>query len=173
MLLTLVIVSILATVSIIGMQSTIQNTRLVQSYHSYDLAVQRAETAIVLGEKALNIEDFFTVNVQSKLIENKGMYAQSVVTNSGLETAWRFIDQQNLWADSNYAVVQRIAGYISSYIIEELRMTEPLSEVLYFRVTANGQGFEKNTTVILQTIVRIEKFPTGIEKNRVSWLKIQ
>jgi Tfp pilus assembly protein PilX len=174
LLLTLVLIAFVASVSLIGMQNAINNTKLVQSFMSHSLALQRAEQALLIAEKALDSKRQFILRSDDKPL-NLGLYPQFMDTSSGLTSAWSKLESENLWQNPAYLVVQFSRGpvigpspIISSYIIERLVVSHVSLSHNYYRITAFGRGYGSLSEVLLQSIVEVTQ-----KKRRVSWQKIR
>ncbi|EPJ46200.1 MAG: hypothetical protein OFPII_22270 [Osedax symbiont Rs1] len=184
LLLTLVVMAFLASLSLLGLQNTIQSTKLSRHFLSHSLALQRAQIAIALGEVAIatsftsnsnsDSDSDFKVNVNHRPLV-KGSYPQLLQVDGEWLSAWQMIEQAALWDDENYSVVQKSATaysnqqrIVSAYIIEKMQLKQELSNVQYYRVTANGVGFNDRSTVLLQTLIRSTTY-----RQRISWQKIR
>lgn len=167
-LLTLIIISLLTTVSVIGLQSTIQNTRLINSYQSYQLAMHRAQTAITQAMKQLGSVKVFAINPINVPVV-KGMFPQLINANGSQMSAWRYIKSKNLWWNDALALQHKDSQgrYVSSYIVEKLIYESSDKKVQYFRVTAIGIGFSQSQSVVIQSIVCI-----GDKLRRLSWQRV-
>ncbi len=178
LLLTLVVMAFLASLSLIGLQNTIQSTKLSQHFLSHSLALQRAQIAIALGEVAIatnfTSSSAFKVNASNTPLV-KGSYPQILDVDGEWLSAWQMIEQAALWDDENYSVVQKTAvtytnqqRIVSAYIIEKMQLKHPLTNAQYYRVTANGVGLNDRSTVLLQTLIC-----STTHRQRVSWQKIR
>ncbi len=174
MLFTLVIIALLTSVSVVGMQNTIQASRLTQSYTSFSLAQQRAQSALFKAYNYLNNEDDFEVNDESKPVI-AGLYPQLVTIEGKTLSAWRYVDRNDLWRDDRYVKTFRQAeqpsinqdylnSYLSSYIIEEILKSEKEGAFHSYRITAKGYGLSDSTQIMLQAMVDL-----SASKRQLSW----
>lgn len=164
MLFTLMIVSLLASVSLLGMKNTIQSTHLAQSYHSYYFAIERAESALSAANKSINGQREYKLDSLNKPL-GKGLYPQFIESDNLTYSAWQFVKARNLWRQPEYTVVQTDGEnkeFISSYIIEKLNSSQ--SDYLLYRITAMAVGLSQDSSVVLQSLVM-----AGGEKRRLSW----
>jgi Tfp pilus assembly protein PilX len=171
-LFTLIIISLIAGVSHIGMLGAIQSSRLTQSYLSYTLAINNAELALIEAQESIDINKVYKVSQINKPIEN-GLYPSLLRHQLVHLSAWEYIDEQDLWLNPDYCFTKHNAHsamskrYLNAYIIEKLAL--PIKSVgnQLFRITAVGFGLQRSARVILQTMVVV-----GENKKRISWLKI-
>ncbi len=178
LLLTLIVMAFLASLSLTGLQNTIQSTKLSQHFLSHSLALQRAQIAIALGEVAIagnfNSSSAFKVNASNTpLVE--GSYPQILLVDGEWLSAWQMIEQAAVWHDDKYCVVQKSTlpytnqqRIVSAFIVERMQLKQELSNAQYYRVTANGVGLNDRSTVLLQTLIR-----STTHRQRVSWQKIR
>ena len=175
----LVIISALTSFSLLSMQSSIQSSRLVNSYKSYNLAFTRAEIALQIAEDQLNAQGDYALDTTNKPLQ-PGLFPALLKSGAISQPCWQFISKKNLWLDEKYTIIQRpnLSKKLlfsnmtrSAYIIEKLSINNKVEAVEWFRVTAKGFGLEANTAVILQLVLRVEnKVPA--KKQRLSWRKI-
>lgn len=175
----LVIISALTSLSLLSMQSSIQSSRLVHSYKSYNLAFRRAEVALQIAEDQLDTQSDYALDRTNKPLQ-RGLFPALLKSGATSQPCWQFISKKNLWLDEKYTIIQRLNlsknllfSNInrSAYIIEKLSIDNTVEAVEWFRVTAKGFGLEANTAVILQVVLRVENTAPA-KKQRVSWRKI-
>lgn len=173
MLFTLVIIALLTSVSVVGMQNTIQASRLSQSYNSHSLAQQRAQNALFKAYSRLSDEGDFKVNSNNQPLQS-GLYPQLIYFENRALSAWRYVDDYDLWRNKHYANIHTLSdsgfanhGYLSSYIIEKMLIGEKNKALNLYRITAKGYGLSINTQVMLQAVVNIDE-----HKRQLSWATI-
>jgi Tfp pilus assembly protein PilX len=166
MLFTLVIVALLTSVSVIGMQDTIETSRLTQSYKSYRLAEQRAQLALFKAFSRVSAKPTYKVKVNNQPLI-PGLYPQIITIENKTISAWRYVNLNNLWENAHYAIVDKdpeSSTYLHSYIIEKMLIDEKSSSSNIYRITARGYGLSAKTVVTLQIMVNLDK-----AKQQLSW----
>ncbi len=166
MLFTLIIIALLTSVSVVGMQNTIQSSRLTQSYKSYALAEQRAQAALFIAYNELNEIQMPSIADNNQPLE-PGFYPQLLIVENKTVSAWHFIHSNDLWQDDNYVIVQKgseSSGGLSSYMIEKIGLSTNQRSLKVYRITAKGYGLSAQTGVVLQILVDLNK-----KKRQLSW----
>jgi len=180
MLLTLVVISLLANISLIGMDNAIHSNRLTTSFMSSSIALQRAQQAINLGETAIDQQVDFAVTSRFEPV-SLGMFPQLHSFGSGYQSTWQQIIKNDLCFSNSHTVTQSLVKepknkpssikankkVVSAYMIEQL-LSESEAPARYYRVTACGLGLNGSTLAIVQTIVRYET-----RWQRVSWQQLR
>ncbi len=166
MLFTLIIIALLTSVSVVGMQNTIQSSRLTQSYKSYALAEQRAQVALFNAYSRLNKIQMPLINSNNKPLV-PGFYPQLLSVENKTVSAWRFVNSNDLWQDDSYVVVEKASessSYLSSYMIEKIELVVSKRPLQIYRITAKGYGLSTKTGIVLQVLVDLNK-----TKRQLSW----
>ena len=178
MLLTLVVISLLANISLIGMDNAIHSNRLTTSFMSSSIALQRAQRAINLAETAIDPQADYAVTSRFVPI-SLGMYPQFYDSASQRQSAWQQVLKNNLCFSNRHTVMQNLGvnpnhksldtnqNSISAYMIEQLLSTADTA-ASYYRITACGLGLNGSTLAVVQTIVRYET-----RRQRVSWQQLR
>ena len=185
MLLTLVVISLLANISLIGMGNAIHSNRLTSSFMSSSIALQRAQRAINLAESVIDRQATYAVTSRFEPV-SLGMYPQFYNSAAQRQSAWQQLLKNNLCFSNSHTVMQSIAEksddqhdslytnkkIISAYMIEQLLIeteteTETETAASYYRVTACGLGLNGSTLAVVQTLVRYET-----RWQRVSWQQL-
>lgn len=179
-LLCLVVISLLANISLLGMDNAIHSNRLTTSFMSSSIALQRAQRAINLAEVAIDLQAEFKVNSAFEPV-SQGMFPQFYNSGSRLQSAWQHLLKNDLCFSNKHTVMQSLEvkpaskpnslsthkKLISAYMIEHL-LSQRKTATSYYRVTACGVGLDGFTLAIVQTIIRYET-----SWQRVSWQQIR
>jgi len=170
-LLVLVLTSFLASLSLLGMKNTIQNSKLTAGFISYKLAFSRAEVALKKAEKQLRMDEQLHIKA-AEIVEAKGHKGK--ITQDRLIISRVLLDDRRIWHDNKQTVVEaaKLAEYSSvtvtaSYRVEKLLLVSKDGTTHYYRVTATGFDREGLSVVSLQTIVSYQD-----KLQRVSWQQI-
>ena len=164
-LFVLVMTAFLANLSLLGMKNSLHSRKLTRSLIGYQLALQRAEPALLQGESQLSQNASYLVGQQGRPAE-PGKYPQLFGTT--LLTTRLVLDKNGRWLDARYVHPTVLKGQvISSYITEKLLLKVGDTNAHYFRITAKGWGFAGNRAVVIQTIIRQQE-----QLVRVSWQQL-
>lgn len=163
-IIVIVIVAVLANISLLGMSNTLYSTRLAAGFVQHSQAMQRAKLALSLGQNELGGTSKYTVSNNKPAVS--GAYPQFIVFKGTQVPAWHYIEQQKLWRDDRYSVLQRDENGLitSAYIIEKLLIVDAATSSGYFRITVKGWGSDTKTAVILQSLVK-----SGLSATRLTW----
>jgi len=179
MLLTLVVISLLANISLIGMENAIHSNRLTSSFMSSSIALQRAQRAANLAESSIDRQADYALTSRFEPIR-LGLFPQFYNSGSQRQSSWQKILKNELCFSNRHTVMQSIGvkpdgqqkslatnkKVISAYLIEQLLIeTEPAAS--YYRVTTCGLGLNGSTLAVVQTIVRYDT-----SWQRVSWQQL-
>lgn len=175
---SLVFLLILTIIGLAGMQNTSLEEKMAGNMRDRSLAFQAAESALRAGEDRLlnpaNGSVVFTCAVG-----NDGVYmnsTQNPSTDCPSTNGWPSNSQQShpypasddrFW-QSNTDVVEYSPGGFEllaekpKYILEDLPPIQSMDptrpvKTKYYKVTARGVGLSPTTTVVLQSVVRVNK----------------
>jgi Tfp pilus assembly protein PilX len=163
-IIVIVIVAVLANISLLGMSNTLYSTRLAAGFVQYSQAFQRAKLALTTSQNRLAGISKYAVSNNKPAIS--GAYPQFIAFKGTQVPAWHYIEQQKLWRDDRYSVLERNKNGLitSAYIIEKLLIVDAATSSGYFRITVKGWGSDAKTAVTLQSLVK-----SGVSVTRLTW----
>lgn len=169
LIISLIFLSIMATLAATSMQATTTNERLAGNIRDRSAAFQAAEATLSEAERQLPaITSAFTVGADGITPTVAGQYP-AILTVNGVEIdSWRFVDENSnasgtpLWEDNNAVTkyqtadsyLDKVLARAPAYIIEQIKSSDKSNPPVvrtYYRITAKAVGLTENSEVVLQT----------------------